>query len=318
MSKVIIYSTVFHAARKALDISFNEYHLADYIFKWQSNPGAPRLGWCSKSREEMAEHVGISARGIQKMLDRLEGMNIVSIDPVTREVKATRKWFDAVVVENERLERPMKLGKPPEDQQFDDIGMGEQSSPGEIPINDGEQSSPDGVNKVHGVGEQSAGEGVNKVRNNKEGLKKSSKKRNKELAGETPPVIHKMVEVFEKKHKEHFSPDGQWAGFDWSNKEFGGLASLKKKLSKRFAERMAKDATDDEMISTFELFLTKIIETDEWFLKVFTPSGINGQFQNIINRIHNGKSNSTTTTKKPTNTRIDSSQFFSGYGGKNP
>lgn len=317
MANEIFYSTVFHQARKRMGISLSEYCLTDYIFKWQSNPSAPRPGWCSKPRSEMAAFVGISVRGIQKMLDRLDSMDLVVLDPVSREVRATRAWFDNVVAENERLARPMKIGSAPAPSpSIQTIEVDEQSSG--VENGGGEQSSWVGVNKVHGGGEQSSGEGVNKVHTTKEVIKKGSKKGSKELAGKTPPFIHQMVEVFEKNHKLHFTTDGKWDGFEWADKDFTGLVGLKKKLLKRYEAKMERTPDDSELLASFDKWLQTIVETDEWFLKVFTPATLNGQFQNSINRIHNG-TNANGKNAKPgnTNTRVNSSEFFSGYGAKN-
>ena len=327
----IIYSTIFHAARRRMGLSNDEFCLIDYIFKWQSNPRAPRPGWCSKTRNEMGAFIGsgtpgkpMSRRGIQKMIDRMVEIDLLEVAPTTRDVRATSAWFDMVVAENEKLPRPMKIGVRPAELPAGDQNEpdGEQSS-----HDDGEQSSRGDVNKVHGGDEQSSRGDVNKVhaggeqsshniKKSKEPRKKGVKKGDKVAAPKTPPVIHRMVEVFEKEHQKHFTDEsGNWVGFNWSDKEFGGLAGLRKKLEKRFSEKMSHEPGDDEIIDSFTVFLQRAVEADEFFLKLFTPAGINGQFQNVVNRIY-----AKSTIKNGTNgtghvpNGGNRKQFFSGYG----
>ena len=319
----IIYSTIFHGARKKMGLTNDEFCLCDYIFKWQSNPRAPRAGWCSKTRNEMGEHIGsntpekpMTRRGIQKMIDRMVDKGLLEVDPKTRDVRATPAWFDMVVAENERLPRPMKIGsRPPES---NNANQGEQSAHDDVNKvhTDGEQSAHDGVNKVHTDGEQSS----HNIKEGKRTRKKEGKKGDKVAAKNPPPVIHRMVEVFENEHKRHFKDDaGDWAGFTWSDKEFGALAGLRKKLSKRFAEKMKHEPGDDEIINTFTLFLQRVVAADEFFLKLFTPAGLNGQFQNAVNRIY-GKSNHQNGSRANTNVSngANGQNFFSGYGQQNP
>jgi len=249
---------------------------------------------------------------------------LLEVAPTTRDVRATSAWFDMVVAENEKLPRPMKIGARPDEFPADDHNEpdGEQSS-----HDDSEQSSRGDVNKVHGGDEQSSGGDVNKVhvggeqsshniKKSKEPRKKGVKKGDKVAAQKTPPVIHRMVEVFEKEHQKHFTDEsGKWVGFNWSDKEFGGLAGLRKKLAKRFSEKMSHEPGDDEIIDSFTLFLQRAVEADEFFLKLFTPAGINGQFQNAVNRIYAKSTikNGTNGTANVSN-RTNGGQFFSGYG----
>ena len=313
----IFYSTIFHDARRKMGLTVNEYCLVDYIFKWQGNPMAPRPGWCSKTRFEMAEFLDITERGIRKMLARLDEMSIVEINTGTRDVRATRAWFDAVIAENQRLERPMKFGPPPPETVPPQSGA-EQSS-GHKNYVDAEQSSGRKRNKVPGKAEQSSGRKRKKVPNiNKEDIKSVNNKDKKGIAGKNPPaLIHSMVEVFEKKHKQHFSDGGQWVGFAWSGKEFAALVDLNKKLAKRYEQTMSAIPTDEQFLSTWDLFLDKVVESDIWFLNVFTPAGLNSQFQNAINKIHSHHAKRNTSSNAG-NPGINHDEFFSGYGTKNP
>ena len=317
----VIYTTTFHAARRRMGITCDEYTLIDFIFKAQSDPAARVPGWCDESRNDMAEFLVKTSRGIQKMLERLERLDLIEIHPGNRMTRATRAWYNAVVAENEKLPRPMNIGTKPLDITVNRNQIeGEQSSPHEqsSPMNKvhtkGEQSSPTPMNKVHRPHEQSSPLGVNKVHRNNKEVKEVSKNKvnNKKQAGETPPVIHRMVEVFEKNHQKHFQDDaGDWTGFVWSQKEFGALKGLKTKLEKSFEITCKRTPNENDVIASFEKFLIKCVEADTWFLKLFTPTGLNGNYQNVVQRIHQ-HANSHNSKNNPTGGGAN--PFFAGYG----
>lgn len=100
-------------------------------------------------------------------------------------------------------------------------------------------------------------------------------------------VIHRMVEVFENEHRQHFTESGSWLGFTWQQKEFGALASLRKELSKRFSEKMHHEPSADELISTWSLFLQKAVKADNFVVQNwFTPTKLWGNFASITQKIH--------------------------------
>jgi hypothetical protein len=113
----------------------------------------------------------------------------------------------------------------------------------------------------------------------------------KGLADKNPPAEKDtlwpmLIASFEAHHKQHFSPSGQWSGFRWTQKECKHLKELRRTLTKRVEDRTKQPATDDAVLRSFDAFLTAVENTDDWFVRnAFTPSGLNSQFQNILNKI---------------------------------
>lgn len=66
------YATLLYDVRKKLDISFTEYILLDMIYHLSF-----RTGYCYKSPLRMGEDLGITKRGINKMMIRLIGKGLL-------------------------------------------------------------------------------------------------------------------------------------------------------------------------------------------------------------------------------------------------
>ncbi len=133
----LTFTTIEEAARHNLNISRDEYAACNYVQTWAAHPSNKTPGFCNRTRGQMASFVGVSERGMQKMLTRLEGMDLIRRASKSQFLyQITEKWFDIVVSAKEQRT--------------------------------GEQSSRQGVNKVPGRGEQSSRQGVNKVPIHKE------------------------------------------------------------------------------------------------------------------------------------------------------
>ena len=124
-------------ARAELGISRDEYAACNYIQTWSANPGNKKPGWCDRTKGQIAKFIGITERGVLKMMQRLEAKGLVyRYSKNDFEYRITELWFDTVTLA--KAERR------------------------------GEQSSSLGVNKVPVMGEQSSSLGVNKVHTHKE------------------------------------------------------------------------------------------------------------------------------------------------------
>ena len=141
----LTFTTIEEAARKELGISRDEYALCNYVQTWSAHPKNRQPGYCDRTRQQMADFVGITERGLLKMLDRLESLGLIERYSTTKFLhRITQHWFDTVELAKSRRK-------------------GEQSSPFIEPekVNkvhpetgtkftlEGEQSSPLKVNKVH-------------------------------------------------------------------------------------------------------------------------------------------------------------------------
>jgi hypothetical protein len=93
---MLITTTINHIARRKIGLSFPEYIFADMVDKL-SRP------YCNMSRPRMADEMGMSRRGIQKMIERLEEKGILERSE-NDEIKTTDLWFSAVVWANSEKE----------------------------------------------------------------------------------------------------------------------------------------------------------------------------------------------------------------------
>lgn len=125
---------------------------------------------------------------------------------------------------------------------------------------------------------------------------KPSKPKAEKKEKQPPAVIHRMVDVFEKEHQQHFKDSsGTWIGFTWQQKEFGALSSLKSEFEKRLQRRGA-ECSDDAIVQGWQTFLEMAAKADKFIIqKWFTPTKLWSNFQGIINSItaQNGKATST-------------------------
>jgi hypothetical protein len=80
-----------------LNLSRDEYALANYIDQWANFPRNPFRGWCNQTLNQKAAFIGITQRGVTKMQNRLIEENLVEKDSMTARTRTTLRWFEAVV-----------------------------------------------------------------------------------------------------------------------------------------------------------------------------------------------------------------------------
>lgn len=100
------YTTVIHTARIKLAITCNEYCVADTIYHLSNNPSSKISGWCFASKETIARFMGISERGVYKIIDRLLEKELVEKDKETKWLRTTKKWYNTVVLMRIKLTNP--------------------------------------------------------------------------------------------------------------------------------------------------------------------------------------------------------------------
>jgi len=93
------YTTIIHEIRIKLDLSCNEYCLADVIYHLSNNPGSKVLGWCYASKESVAKMLGLSKQTVHKLLKKLLENEIIEKDDDTKWFRTTKKWYDSVILE---------------------------------------------------------------------------------------------------------------------------------------------------------------------------------------------------------------------------
>ena len=91
------YTLILHSARKALDITINEYCLADTVHKLSGNRSTVP-GWCYASKEHLGAVLGVSRRSIHNMINSLKGRGILELQEDTGYLRTTEQWREAVEV----------------------------------------------------------------------------------------------------------------------------------------------------------------------------------------------------------------------------
>lgn len=96
------YTLVLHSARKHLQISINEYCLADTIHKL-SGSRSPVPGWCYASKEQIGKTLGFSRQSIHSMINKLRKNGLVELQPETGYLRSTDLWRETVEVLKSRV-----------------------------------------------------------------------------------------------------------------------------------------------------------------------------------------------------------------------
>jgi len=96
------YTLVLHLARKKLNITINEYCLADTIQKLSGNRSVVP-GWCYASKEHLGKALGVSRRSVHNMIDSLKKKKVVEVDFDTGYLRTTELWRFNVEVTKDKV-----------------------------------------------------------------------------------------------------------------------------------------------------------------------------------------------------------------------
>lgn len=128
------YTIIIHKIRIDLELSCNEYCVADVIFSLSNNPDSKIQGWCWATRKKIGEFLGISERAIKDIITRLIKKGMVEKDEETKYLKTTSLWYNSVVLErlkmkNVQREETSLIGKKvPFDGEETSLRKGEETS----------------------------------------------------------------------------------------------------------------------------------------------------------------------------------------------
>lgn len=96
------YTLILHHARKQLDITINEYCLADTAHKLSSNrSNVP--GWCYASKDHLAGALGFSRRSIHNMINSLRAKGILEVQEGTGYLRSTDLWRETVEILKDKV-----------------------------------------------------------------------------------------------------------------------------------------------------------------------------------------------------------------------
>jgi Helix-turn-helix domain len=93
------YTTIIHQIRLDLELSCNEYCVADIIYHLSNNPTAKVQGWCYASKDHIADFMGLHRTAVYKIINKLIDLDLVIKDDDTKWLKTTEKWYKTVVIE---------------------------------------------------------------------------------------------------------------------------------------------------------------------------------------------------------------------------
>lgn len=105
MSKkqLIPYTTIIHDVREFLDISLEDYCVANAVYHLSNNPDSKIQGWCYSSKRYISEFIKISERTVYRCIENLIQKELVVRDEETKYLKTTRKWYETAVIQNNRF-----------------------------------------------------------------------------------------------------------------------------------------------------------------------------------------------------------------------
>lgn len=154
------FTGIYHAARKELGLSCNEYCVADMVSVYAANPDNPFPGWCFASRQTLADDLGVSKVSIVALVEKCIQAGVLEKNPANGNLRITRKFYEAVH-NSERIYRAGKESLPsvkkvnhkeslPSDKNLNQPGkeslptVGKESLPyiNELEINDLEEENP--------------------------------------------------------------------------------------------------------------------------------------------------------------------------------
>lgn len=98
-----IYTVIIHEAKTRMNLTVNEYVLADSVHKLSGNHSATS-GWCHASKAHLARVLGVSERSIFSLLNKLRDSGVVETHPDRPSLlRTTRKWHNTVEVLRARV-----------------------------------------------------------------------------------------------------------------------------------------------------------------------------------------------------------------------
>jgi len=93
------YTLVIHQARTKMNITINEYCVADSIYHLSNNPASTIKGWCFATKNAIANFLGLTEKTIWAILAKLIEKNIVEKNPDdNRYLRTTVLWYDNVIL----------------------------------------------------------------------------------------------------------------------------------------------------------------------------------------------------------------------------
>jgi hypothetical protein len=91
-----------HEVRQKLNISCNEYCVADLIDNYAYNANNP-LQWCYATKETIASVLGLSKQTVLTIIEKLIELGLVEKHEQTKNLRTTKAWFNCLQTGKETL-----------------------------------------------------------------------------------------------------------------------------------------------------------------------------------------------------------------------
>ena len=99
------YTTILHSARKELQLTTNEYVLADTVHTLSSSRSRIS-GWCYASKKYLGESLDVSERTVFTLINKTKEKGVIeSHADHPNLLRTTEKWFNTVEVIREKRRR---------------------------------------------------------------------------------------------------------------------------------------------------------------------------------------------------------------------
>lgn len=282
-------TTIVENTRREIGVTRDEYALCAYVQFRTADPRSINPGWCPDTREEIADFVGISRKGLFKMAARMEQKDLLEVSPKGL-LRVTAKWMD--------LDTTWEQSTPKQKPKAKKARVLSTQGDGNLVPIEGELSTHDNGNLVPEVNKEDISKskeelskiGAKAPNTATIGVKEKKEKKPSTRAAAPATFTYQMREVFERHYQDLFADEL----FDWQQKEWKGLKEIGIKLKTRLTQKQMPDGEAD-ILNSFDQFLTLAARCDKWTVtNGFTPSRLNGNYQSIIQKIiaQNGKASS--------------------------
>lgn len=98
------FTTIYHKARIELDISLEDYCVADCIYHLSNNPDSKIQGWCWASKKYISGFICLGERTIFRCINELVKKGLLEKDDNTKHLRTTKKWYNNVVIPKAKKE----------------------------------------------------------------------------------------------------------------------------------------------------------------------------------------------------------------------
>ena len=87
-------TTIHEDVRRMLGISRDVYAFCGYVHYRCADSRQKRSGWCCDNKQDVADFVGVTRRGLFKMAERVQEIGLIEISG-SGDYRTTPKWIDA-------------------------------------------------------------------------------------------------------------------------------------------------------------------------------------------------------------------------------